>query len=194
MNADEFRDRLPEWIDGEMIESEHLMMQNFLTDHPDLQPEVDAYRSMWQALGADDSEEPAPGFESRFWTRVAEGNGSQPVWRQIQEWLTRWRWSLSLAVATCVVVVSVSFWQSSRVTPDPRQQMASRPQVEPSVKPLQTAQPPPQKTFNGLDAQTVEMLALMDLLQDWELYSNNEVWEDMDVVTDVPLEDLRAGT
>lgn len=119
------------------------------------QPEDDA---LWRSLDAHKDIEPTPGYQSRFWTRVAN--------EQPQPWLERAaQWLKGLVASPVFAPSAVAFCIVFAVA------------VRIAVPLLS-----PEGQIARLDEEEVQMLAMLDLVEDIDVLQDMDILEDWEII------------
>lgn len=112
MDQDKYNRQILKYLDDELPEAEAAEFEERLAVDSELKEAVRLYQQTWQLLGEYPVVNPEPGFESRFYTRMAAEEKRSPVaGLRRQFWRSPWRLAPVLAGLALVLAFGVSFLQ-----------------------------------------------------------------------------------
>lgn len=110
MDADQARERIPDYLDNQLSPKELFIFEELMVVDAGLREEVRLHQKTWQLLTEAPLVDPDPGFESRFYTRLAnESKSSVASWRWLPQGLFGIQWAPVAVVLSVVIVLVV--WQ-----------------------------------------------------------------------------------
>ena len=162
MNCHEIKKLIPIYLDEEIEAVDRQRVDDHLQTCADCRAEIRAIEKSWELLDTIKAIEPDPNYRLRFWQAV-DARQARPVsiLQRIQNLFWQQRWVPVAAAAAIVLLVSVititSFFQ--------------KPQLPAVVA--------------ALDETELEMVANMDLIEDYEIIQDMDFFSDFDIIEQI---------
>ena len=113
MNCTEIKKLIPVYLDGELGQEETLLVKEHIASCAACQKELHALERSWKMLGEWKNIDPAPGYVSRFWTKVSiQRPWHEEAAQKVGEALDRLRRRrlAPVYVAVCVLLITGGFF------------------------------------------------------------------------------------
>ncbi len=157
MNCSKAKKLIPQFLDYALSEHETGRLQEHLRTCPVCRKELKLYDHSWDMLKDYPQVDPAPGYISRFWTRLSlETPQHEGIWENIKETLFGKEFTPARAFAAvafvCVLMISLGVnWFS-------------------------------EKEFSGLPPEEIEFIENIDLAEYFDVIEDLDFVEDFDVI------------
>lgn len=162
MRCDQIKKLLPVYLDGALESQETQSVKDHLASCVACQKEREALERSWAMLGQWQKIDPAPGYVSRFWTRVS----LEPSWRErvaggIREAVegVRRKRLAPVFAAACVLMIAGIFSLRNYL-----QMREAR------------------ELLSSLSQEELEMAEDIELAENFEIIENLDVLEDLEII------------
>ncbi|MBI5149470.1 MAG: zf-HC2 domain-containing protein [Candidatus Omnitrophica bacterium] len=165
MRCDQAKKLIPVYLDGELGQEEARLVKGHIASCAACQKELHALERSWKMLGEWKNIDPAPGYVSRFWTKVSlERPWYETLGQEMGEALDRLRRRrlAPVYVMVCVLLMTSIFslrnyWQMREA-----QELAA-----------------------SLDQEELEMAADVELAENFDIIQEMDFLEDLEVIEDL---------
>src|SRR3989338_10956539 len=159
MNCQSIQKLIPLYLDNQLKDNELQIVKSHINGCSHCQKEVELYRKSWDALKNLKEIDPAPGYVSRFWSRLAaEKTFSQKLAEGIREALTSRQWVGALAVASIIIIVG--FFSLRNLVSGTNIDLA----------------------LTKMHPEDLELVSNFELAQNFEIIENIDVLEDLEIL------------
>ena len=170
MNCPNVQKLIPLYLDNQLKDNELQVVKSHINGCSHCQKEIELYQKSWDALKNLKEIDPAPGYISRFWSRVATDKSfSQKLAEGIRGVLTSWQWAGTLVTASIVVIVG--FFSLKNFLPGTNVESA-----------LAKMHPEELELVSNLElAQNLDVIENIDVLEDLEVIENLDLLESKEI-------------